>query len=162
VRRLDLRTPGAGSTPFGTTDGEEIMPDFSPDGRWVATVTNAMSKEKNVVIRSFADPSRAWKVSEGGGWEPIWSRDGRRLFFRSPSGDKLLSAEIDASSGSPGIAPQKVLFEAPLFPSPFAGRVWDLHPDGKRLLFATFAEKQPRGRAVEVVLNWDGTLPARQ
>ncbi|MCC6391157.1 MAG: PD40 domain-containing protein [Bryobacterales bacterium] len=162
LRLLDLRTPGAGSTRFGNSDQEEFMPDFSPDGRWVATVTNALSKEKNVVIRPFANPGRAWKVSEGGGWEPIWSRDGKRLYFRSPSGGRLLCVEIDLSSDIPGIGPQRKLFEGPFFPSPFAGRVWDLHPDGKRLLLATFAEKQPRGRAVEIVLNWDGTLPGRQ
>jgi hypothetical protein len=75
---------------------------------------------------------------------------------------KMLSVDLDLTSGTPRIGPQKILFTGPFFPGGNMGRVWDLHPDGQRLLFATAPERERRGRAVEIVLNWDGTLPDRR
>lgn len=159
VRLLELEKADAKPVPFAPSEHQQMHPEFSPDGRWVAMATNEFSKETNVVIRAFDNPRRMWKVSEGGAFEPIWSRDGRRLYFRDPSGSKIFSADLDLTSAAPKIGSAKLLFTGGFFPGGNMGRVWDVHPDGQRLLFATAPEREPRGRAVEIVLNWDGTLP---
>jgi len=162
VRLLELEKADAKPIPFAPSEHQQMHPEFSPDGRWVAMVTNELSKENNVVIRAFDNPRRMWKVSDGGAFEPIWSRDGTRLYFRDPAGAKMQSADLDLTSGTPRIGAQKILFTGRFFPGGNMGRVWDIHPDGQRVLLATAPEREPRGRAVEIVLNWDGTLPDRR
>ena len=74
---------------------EEAGPAVSPDGRWLA-----YTSDQNGTIEVFVRPLSAtaqgrWQVSNGGGWEPRWSHDGRSLFFVSPDG--MVSARVETS-----------------------------------------------------------------
>lgn len=69
-------------------------PRFSPDGKWVALVTDESGQDE-VYIRSFPDPSSKMQISAGGGAQPTWSKDGRRLYY--VSGTVLLAARVSTT-----------------------------------------------------------------
>jgi Tol biopolymer transport system component len=65
---------------------DEFAPVLSPDGKWLAYVTNE-SGGSEVYVRPFPDATSArWQVSVDGGSEPLWAPDGRELFYRTRSG----------------------------------------------------------------------------
>ncbi|MFL5620753.1 MAG: protein kinase domain-containing protein [Gemmatimonadaceae bacterium] len=70
----------------------ENMPRLSPDGRWVAFVTDESGRNE-VVLQPFPGPGGRIQVSSSGGSEPVWSRDGRRLFYRGDG--HLMAATLD-------------------------------------------------------------------
>jgi len=67
---------------FLTSKANERGAQFSPGGKWVA-VTSDESGQDEVYVRSFPDPSSRIPVSVSGGIEPVWSKDGTRLFYRA-------------------------------------------------------------------------------
>ena len=71
---------------------DEMSPHFSPDGKWVALMTNESGRNE-VYVRSFPDPSGKVQVSGAGGTEPVWSADGRSLYFRSSG--VLMAARVE-------------------------------------------------------------------
>ncbi len=125
---------------------------FSSDGEWLAYVSNALGQDE-VYVRQFSDGARH-VVSTEGGREPVWSPQGRELFFRS--GGRLMSVEVGA--GQP-TAPRVVLdVGAYLTTAAEVGLPnYDVFPDGR-----TFVMVQPEqiGPApqLRVVLNWHEEL----
>ena len=98
---LDLRTFAVGSDSaldFAASPELERSMRVSPDGRWIAYVSNRAGREE-VLVRPYPDPGTGavWQVSNDGGTEPVWSRSGRELFFKSKG--TLFSAEIRTSTG---------------------------------------------------------------
>jgi serine/threonine-protein kinase len=69
-------------------------PQFAPSGKWVAYVSDESGRDE-VYVRSFPDPSSRIQVSVTGGEEPVWSRDGSRLYYRE--GTALLAARVSFS-----------------------------------------------------------------
>src|SRR6185295_14141564 len=67
-------------TPFNESDAR-----LSPDGRWVAYVSNESGVDQ-VYVRSFPKPEGKWQASVNGGSHPQWRRDGRELIFVAPDG----------------------------------------------------------------------------
>ena len=70
----------------------ETMPRLSPDGRWVAFITDESGRNE-VVVQPFPGPGGRVQISSGGGSEPVWSRDGKRLFYRGDG--HLMAATLD-------------------------------------------------------------------
>jgi eukaryotic-like serine/threonine-protein kinase len=68
--------------PYLAGTANETSAAFSPDGRWVAMVSDESGRDE-VYVRSYPNPSARVQISAGGGLEPVWSRDGTRLFYRS-------------------------------------------------------------------------------
>ena len=79
--------------PFVPGPGDQRVPTFSPDGRWIAYASNETGVW-DVYVAEYPS-GRKEAVSIGGGREPIWSRDGKMLFYRS--GNKMMEVEFDAS-----------------------------------------------------------------
>ena len=73
-----------------STTAIESMPRLSPDGRWIAFTTDESGRNE-VVVQPFPGPGGRSQVSVTGGTEPLWARDGRRLFYR---GDGRLMAAV--------------------------------------------------------------------
>jgi serine/threonine-protein kinase len=71
------------------------MPDFSPDGRWMAYVSDATGR-REVYVRSFPQLGRVVRISDSGGTEPLWSPDGRRIYYRGNG--LFMAASIDTST----------------------------------------------------------------
>jgi hypothetical protein len=107
---LALR-PGIDTTPSPliATPAEELAPELSPDGRWLAYSSDE-SGRREVYVRPFPDVNASRvQVSQGGGITPVWSRDGRELFF--VDGQRRMSAVFV----TPG-ATLRVSAPVPLFP----------------------------------------------
>ncbi len=91
--RARLDSPSVGVTYMGTP-ADEVGPGFSPDGRWVAFASNESGRDE-IYVRSYPNPSARVQISAGGGTEPVWSRDGTVLFYRS--GATRLSVKLSTA-----------------------------------------------------------------
>ena len=70
--------------PFLGTPSDENVPMFSPDGRWIAYRSNESGTDE-IYVRPFpAGRGGKWQISTGGGLYPIWSNNGRELFYETP------------------------------------------------------------------------------
>jgi serine/threonine-protein kinase len=127
-------------------------PALSPDGRFVAYVSDE-SGTAEVFVRPYpALDSHRWQVSSGGGRMPYWSRDGREIFFVDGR-EHLAAASVTMRDGTLSIGRAEVLLHT-AFLSSF-GRSYDVTPDGKRFLMikGAAAGDEPNGRVV-YVQNW--------
>src|SRR5206468_6690855 len=80
--------------PFLQTPFNEGTGQFSPDGRWVAYVSDE-SRRTDVYIAPFPEPAGKWLVSTGGGTHPRWRADGLEVFYVALD-NKLMAAEVRA------------------------------------------------------------------
>ena len=140
--------------PWLQTAGNEWAGRLSPDGRWMAYNSDE-SGQPEVYVQPFPGRGGKWLVSQGGGgFNAIWSRDGRRLYFRR--GDQVLEADVDTASGFT-LGTPRVLFSGRYLAT---GRDFDVSPDGTR--FVMMRNDDPRSTAtLHVVLNWWHALEAR-
>ncbi len=132
--------------------------DISPDGRWMAYDSDE-SDRVEVFVQSFPDPKlRRWKVSSAHGSEPLWTRGGRELVYRS--GDSVMAVSVDLQSGTS--EEPRLLFAGPYPDNPgwTRPRSYDVSPDGERFLMTRLPTEQPRPQ-VAVVLNWFEELRAK-
>jgi serine/threonine-protein kinase len=139
--------------PVLVTQFNEVSPVLSPDGRWLAYVSDESGRNE-VYIRAFLEGSARWQVSTGGGTEPVWSRDGRELFYRS--GGAFMAAPIDADR-TIHVGQRELLFEAPYFRK-MRWAQYDMHPDGEHFVVVKTAGLSNR---LVVVLNWFQDLERR-
>jgi Tol biopolymer transport system component len=77
-----------------STSANEYQPQFSPDARWVAFLSDESGRNE-VYVRSYPDPTSRVQVSAEGAQEIVWSRDGRLIYFRS--GTALMTATVELS-----------------------------------------------------------------
>jgi serine/threonine-protein kinase len=109
----------------------ETMPRLSPDGRMIAFITDE-SGQNEVVVQPFPGPGGRLQISAGGGSEPVWSRDGKRLFYR---GDGHLIAATLATTPSLGIAARDTVLtdDYQFAANPHAN--YDVSADGAHFVF---------------------------
>jgi Tol biopolymer transport system component len=125
---------------------------FSPNGHWIAFASNESGKMEIYVV-PYPLSSSKWQVSNGGGKEPVWGRDGKELFFISPAG-KLMATPVTTAdhfdSGTP-----VALFETHRR-QPISSQdvfSYDVSNDGKRFLIADKSDKSDTA-PLSVYLNW--------
>jgi len=132
------------------TPAVETHPRISPDGRWLAYVSNE-ARGNEVYVTTFPEPKgNKWPVSIGGGGWPMWRPDSRELYFRAPDG-KLMAVTVGAGPDfTPGVpAP---LFAPRAFPGALGvGTFYDVAVDG-RFLINMFVERSTP--PATVILNW--------
>ena len=91
--------------PLVVTPASELNMKFSPDGRWIAFWA-LESGRSEVYVRPFPNVDAGkWTVSTAGGHSPVWSRDGRELFYTSGAALMAVSVDVRGSSfvaGTPG------------------------------------------------------------
>ncbi|MGA2880272.1 MAG: protein kinase [Bryobacteraceae bacterium] len=98
---------------------------LSPDGKWLAYESNSSGSDE-IYVRAFPDNGGLWKISNNGGHNPIWSRNGHELLYQA--GDQMMAVSYSAKGGT--FAPEKPR----VWLAKVGGTAWDLSPDGKRLL----------------------------
>ena len=112
---------GQDTTPVPLLTGSfaEGNPALSPDGRWLAYVSNE-SGNPEVYVRPFPDVSRGrWQVSTGGGTAPRWAHSGRELFFVRNS--DLMVAPVTTTAHAPSPPARRASSSAALAPSTSRG-----------------------------------------
>jgi Tol biopolymer transport system component/predicted Ser/Thr protein kinase len=146
--------------PYLVTPFSEAQAQFSPDGHWVVYTSNE-SGVREVYVQPFPVPSGGkWVVSNGGGSQPRWSRDGKELFYFAPD-SMLMEASVTTTGGTfqPGVP--RPLFRAAILggtgSAPNTAWRWDISPDGKRFLMDTSLE-EATSAPVTVLLNWQSAI----
>lgn len=137
--------------PFVVSPFSETQPQLSPDGRFLAYVSNE-SGHPEVYVQLYPATGDRWPISTEGGTEPLWSPDGTELFYRH--GNSVLAVDIGAASSfEPGIP--RTLFDGNyLFPAtPGDMREYDISPDGKQFLMVR-REPSSIPTRINVVFNW--------
>jgi eukaryotic-like serine/threonine-protein kinase len=150
---FDLMTLTIGETtlaPLLATRANETEPALSPDGRWLAYVSDETGRAE-VYVQPYPKLDGRWPISTTGGREPVWSRDGRRLYYRA--GGKLMAVEVTATPAFSVSAP------APLFDDPFLSTMGEAHtcydatPDGRLLMVARAGGGDGQPVHVKLMLN---------
>ena len=165
LMRLSLEDPGRPSEVLVQTEFEERNADISPDGNWLAYESNP-SEVYEVFIRSFLDTEGGLQqVSTGGGRMPLWSPDGRELFYWAPGG-RMMAVQVDVGS-SLVLHNPTVVFEGPYFAgnATTIGRTFDISPDGERFLMIKLptdsSQADDAGAQLRLVENWHQELTER-
>jgi len=131
------------------TPHDERVAVFSPDGHWLAYLSDESGREE-VYVQAFPSSGGRWQVSTDGGSEPMWARSGRELFYRS--GNTLMSVDIETKpTFSAGVS--KRLFES-RFVSNVGRANYDVSADGKQFLMVEAIGSESRTTQVNVVQEW--------
>ena len=148
----------SGSFPERTlvaTPAYEGGPELSPDGRWLVYQSNASGRPE-IYVRAYPDLERAWQVSEGGGAQTRWSRDGTEIYYRSDG--RFMAATFDEVSTEPRLGRPKVLFADEYdFGPGITAPNYDVTPDGRFI----FLRRTPSSGRLQVALNWLPELARR-
>jgi serine/threonine protein kinase len=143
----------------------ETNPNTSRDGKYMAYLSNE-SGYTEIYVRPFPDVNKGkWQISSGGGESPLWSPDGRELFYLN--GDTVMAISVETeptfNCGKP-----RVLFKGSFISGYGTSPSWDISPDGKRFLMikrpapsgTTAAAAAPRPK-INIVVNWFEELKQR-
>jgi serine/threonine protein kinase/Tol biopolymer transport system component len=138
-----------------------MHPAFSPDGRWMAYVSDE-SGGQEVYVQPYPGPGEKIRVSTATGSEPIWTSDGREILYRSigPDGQQFLSTTIISLSPFRTDTP-RMLFKATPgeYDATAPTRAWDISADGRRLLLLRNRESTDKPvTTMHIVLNWTEEL----
>ncbi len=144
-------------SPFLVTPSDEWAPSFSPDGKWLAYVSDETGRSE-VYVQPFPGPGARFPISTDGGAEPVWSGDGKELYYRT--GDALVAVAVTTGTGEFKAGKPQLVFES-RYETIDAARNYDVSPAG-RTFVAIRSEGAAESKAFNVVLNWFAELRARQ
>jgi serine/threonine protein kinase/Tol biopolymer transport system component len=139
---------------FLNTKFNEHYGQFSPDGRWVAYVSDESGRNE-VYVAPFPGAGGKWQISTTGGLLPRWRHDGTEIFYLDPYDNKLMAAAVNGKGGSFDVGTVKPLFETYLVAG--SRYAYDVSADGQRFLINTILEQTTSG-PITVVLNWTAGL----
>ena len=156
---VPLGGPATAGTPLLATPADERSASVSPDGQWLAYQSDESGQDE-VYVRPFPDVNTGLTlISTGGGSSPIWSRDGRELFYYlerpGPLSDVVMAVSIDAElTFSPGVP--EMLFQGEYLEPADRGQFYDVSLDGQQFLMIrdpgrTSEDERP---LIIIVQNW--------
>jgi dipeptidyl aminopeptidase/acylaminoacyl peptidase len=129
--------------------GRQSDPRISPDGKWLAYESNETGRAE-IYVQPFPRLDHKYPISSEGGREPVWSHDGRELFFRN--GDRMMVVTVGAGTTF-SAEPPRVLFSGMFrYASDNAGGSYDVARDGRFLAIATSPPE------IHVVVNFAAEL----
>jgi serine/threonine-protein kinase len=138
-------------TAFVESPFVENSPSFSPDGRWLAYMSNETGRFE-VYVRPFTGSGGRWQISMDGGRFPVWSRTRPELFFHS--NDQKISVVPYSVVGGEFRAERPRAFNNERFTVPPNSFSMDLHPDGERFA-VVISSQSPDAKLDKVVLIVD-------
>jgi serine/threonine-protein kinase len=122
---------------FLRTAAVETYPSFSPDGRWLAYMSTE-SGVPAIYVRSFPGPGGKWQIAPSGTM-PVWSPNGRELFYRTPEDRRIMVAPF-AVKGDAFVPEKPRLWSDKQIAATGVLRGYDVAPDGKRVAALFHAE----------------------
>ena len=135
-------------TPVVAGPFNESIPRFSPDGHWLAYMSDESGRFE-IYAEAFPGPGEKWTLSTEGGKESVWSRDGTEIFYRD--GDRMMVVPLQIEPTFRPGAP-RMLFETPFSSNPGGYPNYDVSLDGSRFIMI---ETDATGlNEIHVVLNW--------
>ena len=137
--------------PVVATPAVEGMGQISPNGRYLAYISDETGRF-DVYVTPFPGPGGRWQVSQNGGREPRWGRDGRELFFFAPD-NRLMAAEVRTDGGSFEVGAIHPLFQSRTMGFSFR---YDVSRDGKRFLVNSGLSQELS--PITLVTNWTAEL----
>jgi len=146
-----------------------MFPTVSPDGRWL-TYASLAGGRPGIYVQPFPGPGPRRQLVDSG-TEPVWSHDGRELFFRArrgappasaglPPGDGIFALPFDPSRGAAS-APEVQLFRARIADSEGGGPSFDVSSDGRRFLVVLSDDAEFTPTEFHVILHIDAQLLER-
>ena len=129
-RRL---TGDTATRPFAATSTSEREGRFSPDGRWVA-YTADQSGLAQVYVRPFPVGEGRLQVSANGGEQPVWSHDGRTLYYVSARGGIIVRARVTLQPALAVTSRDTIVRSGYYLPARNGHAMYDAAPDGEQLL----------------------------
>ena len=142
---------GPKSIPFLRTPADERQPAFSPDGKWLVYVSD-VSGRGEVYVQPYPGPGPVVQISTNGGQEPLWSRSGKELFYRSLAPRMVMRVAIEAGSELRAKRPE-ALFEDHFVTSTTGS--FDVAADGRFLMVQPEPMEESEARdELHIVLNW--------
>lgn len=135
---------------FGAASGQ-----FSPNGRYVAYSSNETGRNE-VYVQTFPQQTGRWEISNAGGAEPMWRRNGKELFYLTPD-EKLMTVDVDTTSAVFQAGIPEELFQAQVVPMSYWRNIYVPSPDGQRFLMIA-PEGPVRQEPITVVVNWPALL----
>jgi len=147
-RDIFLRLPGDSvNRPLLATRWDEHSPEISPDGRWLAYVSDE-SGEPRVYLQALAGDGGVVPVSAESAHSPLWAPDGRTIYYRSMA-DSMVAASVQLEP-VPRVTRRTLLFATTPYRLDTVDRAHDIHPDGDRFLFV----RNPPAARIVVVTGW--------
>ena len=142
-------SPDSQPMPFAPSRFNESSPAFSPDGRWLAYVSDESGRTE-VYVRPFPGPGESHTVSVGGGSEPVWDRRGRELLYRNGDGMMVVAVTTQPTftAGRP-----RLLFTGPFVRSGVRAD-YDVSPDGESFVMLDSGEDSGAATKINAMLNW--------
>ena len=149
ILSLRLDDPDREPLPLIVTDANERAPQISPNDAWLAFVSDQSGRDE-IYLTTFPRPGRHWLISRDGGREPLWSEDGRTLYYRE--GDAILGLRIGPPPDpSPGAA--RVILRGDFAREVAGNPNYDVSGDDRRFVLI----KRPFGddaRRIRLVTGW--------
>jgi hypothetical protein len=159
--RLHLAVVDGAAAPRALTaegDGYEMAGTVSPDGTWLAYVTNK-SRREEVCVRRLDGSGGSWQLTNNQGGGVRWGRDGRELFF--VIGETLMRMPLAAHGDELSLGQAEPLFEVPPTPLESTLRDYDYDPVHDRFLFSRPPKWASERREIAVSLGWATRLKSR-
>ena len=151
---------------YDTPDTIYLGAELSPAGRWLAYGAGSVSTDMDIYVEPFPPTGARHRISQNGGYWPLWSPDGDQLFYRPVStsaGITLRSVDVVTEPEFAFSNEQTLPIEG--FTVVGYYRDYDITPDGERLVMVFPANQTDGGESalsrINVVLNWDQELLER-
>jgi len=138
--RIWIWTAGGQPRLFSQTSFDERVPALSPDGKWLAYDSNESGKDE-IYVEPFPGPGGRSHISTQGGLSPVWSRNGRELFYREPSTNVEMAVEISTGPVFRAGHPEALFKMSGTLPT---DTEFTVTPDPKRFL----VERMPDGSTI--------------
>ena len=133
--------------PWLASPHEESSPHVSPDGRWLAYVSNHSGHDE-VYVKAVANSDRLFPISTGGGTEPVWGPNSMELFYRNPAG--MMMAVFGGTTSSSSRS--RLLFKGDFAGGTIDSSNYDVMPDGQRFIMIQRQSQAPT--TLHVLMNW--------
>jgi len=137
--------------PYLQSATNETSPNLAPSSDWMAYTSDETSRFE-VYVQSFPTPGRKYQVSVNGGDLPVWSRDGRELYYVAPD-RQMMAVAINNSGGNLQIGTPKALFDSKIVGTTI--RNFDVAKDGR---FLIPMQEHATTAPLTLVVNWQAAL----